>query len=173
MIKMIRPKALGNYVGFTLIELLVVIGIITILMGILLPVLSKARASSNRTACLSNVKQIINAIVMYANEHHGYLPGPAIPCINDPRLVNVQPGVTLEEGHPDWSQMDVWENGTIYSSQELSNMSPPKLRWWKLELEYLAVPSGNRYVGQRVSKLSRSEIGPVLSRTSRVRLSRE
>jgi prepilin-type N-terminal cleavage/methylation domain-containing protein/prepilin-type processing-associated H-X9-DG protein len=120
-------KVARGHRAFTLIELLVVIGIIAVLMSILLPALSKARASSNRTACLSNQRQILTVILMFAGEHHGYLPGPAIACVNDPRLVNPQPGVTLDSAHPDWSQMDVWTNEfkdePAYSSMELSNMS--------------------------------------------------
>ena len=109
--------------GFTLVELLVVIGIIAVLIAILLPTLAKARDNANRAACLSNEKQILYAVIMYANEHKGYLPGPADPCINDPRIVNAQVGVTLSATHPDYSQMDVWNGGTFYSSRELSNQA--------------------------------------------------
>src|SRR5438067_972758 len=60
--------------GFTLVELLVVIGIIALLMAILLPVLGKARESSRRAACLSNLHQIGAALYIYADHNKGKLP---------------------------------------------------------------------------------------------------
>ncbi|HYE18184.1 MAG TPA: prepilin-type N-terminal cleavage/methylation domain-containing protein [Tepidisphaeraceae bacterium] len=65
-----RPRA----AAFTLVELLVVIGIIALLISILLPVLGKARDSANRTACLSNLRQVGMAFMMYTGDNKGYFP---------------------------------------------------------------------------------------------------
>jgi prepilin-type N-terminal cleavage/methylation domain-containing protein len=66
----VRKKA----VGFTLVELLVVIGIIGVLVALLLPVLGKARDAAKATNCLSNLRQIGQALQMYAVENHDFLP---------------------------------------------------------------------------------------------------
>ena len=60
--------------GFTLVELLVVIGIISVLIAILMPTLTRARMAANLVACQSNFRQVHSAIVMYVTESKGYLP---------------------------------------------------------------------------------------------------
>jgi len=60
--------------GFTLIELLVVIAIIAILAAILFPVFARAREKARQTSCLSNVKQLALAILMYAQDHDEVFP---------------------------------------------------------------------------------------------------
>ena len=62
-------------VGFTLVELLVVIGIIAVLVGVLLPVLGKAREAANATQCMSNLHQIAIADQMYVNQYNWHMPG--------------------------------------------------------------------------------------------------
>lgn len=54
--------------GFTLIELLVVIAIIAILAAILFPVFAKARNQAKKSTCLSNLKQIVTATLMYCQD---------------------------------------------------------------------------------------------------------
>lgn len=62
--------------GFTLVELLVAVGIIMVLIAILVPVLSRARAHANVVRCLSRQRQLMQAMISYASENDGYLPAP-------------------------------------------------------------------------------------------------
>jgi prepilin-type N-terminal cleavage/methylation domain-containing protein/prepilin-type processing-associated H-X9-DG protein len=60
--------------GFTLVELLVVIGIIAVLVAILLPAVAKARESARRAVCLSNLRQVHHAFLLYANANRDRVP---------------------------------------------------------------------------------------------------
>ncbi len=65
--------------GFTLIELLVVIAIIAILAAILFPVFARAREKARQSTCLSNTKQIMLAVMMYAQDYDERLIPGALP----------------------------------------------------------------------------------------------
>jgi len=65
--------------GFTLVELLVVIAIIAILMAVLMPALQLAKEQGKRAVCLNNLRQLMLAWILYADD-------------NDDRLVNGDTG---------------------------------------------------------------------------------
>ena len=81
--------------AFTLVELLVVIGIIAVLIGILLPTLGRARESSRRSACLSNLRQLGMVLQMYANDYNDQIP------------------IGYALGQP-WTGYYICQNGTTY-----------------------------------------------------------
>ncbi|MCC6676608.1 MAG: prepilin-type N-terminal cleavage/methylation domain-containing protein [Phycisphaerales bacterium] len=86
------PSAQG---GFSLIELLVVMFIIALLLGILLPVLPKARDAGKRVACASNLRNVGQVVEMYKNDFKEvfpaarYMPPPWLSGDPDPPLNTV------------------------------------------------------------------------------------
>jgi len=64
--------ALGR--AFTLVELLVVIGIISLLVSMLMPALTKARAAANATKCMSNLRQVGVFYFIYAHNNQDRIP---------------------------------------------------------------------------------------------------
>ena len=66
--------AKGQRPAFTLIELLIVIAVLALLLAILLPALSLARAKGREVACLSNLKQLQTCAKLYSMDYDGFLP---------------------------------------------------------------------------------------------------
>ena len=100
------PRSNYRRVGFTLIELLVVIAILGVLMAILVPVVSSARGSARKIACMSNLRQIGTAIHSYSLEYNDSIPiGPIAPPFLSPADFYPSTGaptslVSLRTGQP-------------------------------------------------------------------------
>lgn len=67
-----RTTAQGN--GFTLIEILVTLVIVVILFTIIVSVINNAKGSAQRAQCVSNLRALVAATHLYANEHNGQFP---------------------------------------------------------------------------------------------------
>jgi prepilin-type N-terminal cleavage/methylation domain-containing protein/prepilin-type processing-associated H-X9-DG protein len=113
--------------AFTLIELLVVIAIIAILAAILFPVFAHARSKARQASCLSNMKQIGSALMMYAQDYDETLP------LNH----YVGNGLAPLAGWRDPNAGDSWCSGTfpyvknlqVYVCPEATQHPDPKSPW--------------------------------------------
>jgi prepilin-type N-terminal cleavage/methylation domain-containing protein/prepilin-type processing-associated H-X9-DG protein len=88
--------------AFTLVELLVVIGIIAVLIAVLLPALQAARAQAKSVTCLSNVRQIATAAIMYVHDHQRYIGYPP------DRKAALFPYLKQGASNQDFSDRQVW-----------------------------------------------------------------
>ena len=89
-----KPSRSG---GFTLIELLVVIAIIAILAAMLLPALAKAKARAYSIQCVSNVKQVMLGINLFALDNEDRLPFPTYTADGSPA-----PGALVMDARSSW-----------------------------------------------------------------------
>jgi len=97
-----RPA--GHRRGFTLIELLVVIAIIAILAAILFPVFARAREAARASSCLSNTKQMGNAVLMYVQDYDEIYPWMWQGVPTNPAWVHVPINQTASSNYQIWAE---------------------------------------------------------------------
>jgi prepilin-type processing-associated H-X9-DG protein/prepilin-type N-terminal cleavage/methylation domain-containing protein len=100
--------------AFTLIELLVVITIIAVLAAMLLPALSKARASAQSTGCLGNLKQLQTGYLIYAHDNLDRLPPNVSRQVNFDQ-VNVAGAWVLGNAQLDGNTANI-QKGVLFRS---------------------------------------------------------
>jgi prepilin-type N-terminal cleavage/methylation domain-containing protein len=128
-----RPRVQGRQ-AFTLIELLVVIGIVTILIGLLLPAIQQVRESANLTQCSNNLKQMGVASQAF-NDTHGFLPSSRI--------------------------MDNWASWAV---QLLPFLEEERLyHQWDLTLQYYQQTPAARTTGVRTYLCPSRRVSPMVS----------
>lgn len=96
-----------RFYGFTLIELLVVIAIIALLMGILMPALSKARDLAMGAACRGNLKNYTLAIAMYLDDNDGKFCDADKCYFSRSDAYSVETGIGSNYRHLRWCNGDV------------------------------------------------------------------
>src|SRR5689334_229750 len=125
--------------GFTLIELLVVIAIIAILAAILFPVFAQAREKARATSCLSNLKNVSLAWMMYTQDYDETM----VTMCNDfalPDPASGAPGVTQEWTakmmEPYFKTWAIWACPSI-GHDNRGDFTPGNPRaWWRNQMRY-------------------------------------
>ena len=143
--------------AFTLVELLVVIGIIALLISILLPALSKARASAQRLVCLSNMRQVGMAVQQYTIDNNGafpsLLPRGDVPG-SDYWLLMIPPYLASGQMIHDWnSAARIAHFGncpTMAATYSAMGLNPNS---WQFAMNWTLGPSNNVPYWRKISRL--------------------
>ncbi len=113
--------------GFTLTEIMMVVSLIALLSTVVMASLAKAKEKGRNAAVLSEVHQIRNQMALYANDHNGGYPNPAVPtaanyyCIGASSCIGLD-GVTVISNQ----LAGIGSKNTIASENSFLNMLKPK-----------------------------------------------
>ena len=122
--------------GFTLVELLVVIGILVVLIAMLLPVLSKARAAAQAVNCAARHRQLLLGLHMYAEEHGGRY-SPVYPLFASVTVNNI----TRTGARVAWYGQPLV--GRYIGNRHASSTAfPPAQQWSSTDLVYCPAVQG-------------------------------
>jgi len=139
--------------AFTLIELLVVIAIIAILAAILFPVFAQAKKAAKKTTCLSNIKQMGLAFVMYGGDNDDMSPSNGEGLVKQP--------------WGGWTALEPWTglNGGVWgygggANAPLGFMDPGAAQNWGEEL-FPYVKSMDMYVCISAQNDTSGDLAPI------------
>ncbi len=97
--------------GFTLIELLVVISVIALLIGLLLPALSRARAAARATKCMANLRNVGIGLATYAQQWNGIVAnGTVTELTGNPAVLGTRPAYGMQDNST-WTRIFDWPFG--------------------------------------------------------------
>jgi prepilin-type N-terminal cleavage/methylation domain-containing protein len=106
--------------GFTLLDVLVAIAVISLLIAIFSPTLSRVQETSRRVVCASNLRQQGLSLQMYTDDHNGFLPASAFITFNG---LDTSRMMTLRLGPSERRRLgrDGWDGlGVLYRAEYLT-----------------------------------------------------
>lgn len=133
--------------GMTLTELLVVIGIITVLIGLLLPAVHKVRDAAARLACGNNLRQLALAVHLYAVDRRRLPPGCDYPFLKDPIQLLQQTGLSWHTSILPYVEQDsLWRMAWDAQQRDPSGNSTPHYEVMGKTVSVYLCPSDSRRV---------------------------